>query len=636
MALLDLKTDLKTLKYSGDQPGGGWSGKPYIRTNIPSDLARIPVGVGIVNLDNRGLLSGIDPIYRIQSTGNLDYPIRGGDLQFNIGTQTFTLSSQIDKTRIRKFFEDKPRGTAFLQKQIGLNLTNPKIETGNSFQVAPNSNLIPGLLENTRIYNNGVNTLTQVGVQGTGIHLPRHGIFPLDYASKYYKDVVGAQNVNNDASTNRLLILQNLKLNTRSASTSANPNIVNRLGISYNRNILFQYLGGPGSTYGIGTTVIKRTEDTSRAATKFNSVLGMTYDQIMSQNLNVYDDGQRSKSIQDFKSFSKIQSREEYYGLTIKQGDSDRMNKLSSFMFNNSIAPWETTDPAAKGATKDIIKFVFEAIENNNPQQSWALFFRAMINGFQDNNQASINSFKYLGRGEDFYTYQGVSRTITFGFKIAVTSEQELKPLYTKLNHLISQTYPDYSENFGIMRAPVVRLTVGDYLYRVAGMLESVNVNVDDNYSWEINKLNLDSLKQLPHIINVQCTFKPIQDFLPRRANKYNRNVPYITEQDEEYTSIADGFRLLNLATIDQTGPTLTARNRNVVVNTSLQPISQTQNVNSNRKQEPPKKATLFETEIERTIRTGDLFAFRQFQVNRGTINNSPTLNEGIRRSLGG
>lgn len=544
MPLLDLKTDLKTLRYSGDQPGGGWSGKPYIRTNIPNDLARSPVGVGIVNLDNRGILSGIDPIYRIQSTGNLDYPIRGGDLQFNIGTQTFTLSSQIDKTRIKKFFEDKPRGTAFLQKQIGLNLTNPKIETGNSFQVAPNSNLIPGLLENTRIYNNGVNTLTQVGVQGTGTHLPRHGIFPLDYASKYYKDVVGAQNVNNDASTNRLLILQNLKLNTRFVSTSANPNLVNKLGISYNRNILFQYLGGPGSTYGIGTTVIKRTEDTSLAATKFNSTVGMTYDQILAQKLNVTSDGQRTKKLQSYKTGQQIPSREEYYNFSVRAGDSDKMNKLTSFMFNNAINPWDTTDPIAKGATKDLIKFVFEAIENNNPQQSWALFFRAMINGFQDTHQATINSFKYLGRGEDFYTYQGVSRNISFGFKLAVTSEKEMKPLYTKLNHLISQTYPDYSENFGIMRAPVIRLTVGDYLYRVAGMLENVSITIDDNYTWEINVNDLDSLKQLPQVINVQCTFKPIQDFLPRRANMYNTNTPYVTKQGEEYTSISEGFRI--------------------------------------------------------------------------------------------
>ncbi len=97
------------------------------------------------------------------STGNLDYPIRGGQLQFQLGSQTFTLSSQLDKTRIRKFFEDAPRGKAFLDKQIGLQFSNPKIETGNTLFGIPQAFPFPGIVENTRIYNNGQNTLAQVG-----------------------------------------------------------------------------------------------------------------------------------------------------------------------------------------------------------------------------------------------------------------------------------------------------------------------------------------------------------------------------------------------------------------------------------------------------------------------------------------
>ena len=522
MPLLDLRTDLKSLKYTGDQPGGGWSGKPYIQTAIP------PTNLVLANPDTLIGADYLSPIYRIQSTGNLDYPIRGGDVKFNLGSQTFTLSSQIDKSRIKKFFEDKPRGDAFLKKQIGLNLTNPKIETGNSFQVVPNSNIIPGLLENTRIYNNGFNTLTQVGVQGTGFHLPRHGVTPFDYASKYYKDIVGAQNINNNSATNRLLILQNLKLSTRFARVGTNINTVNKLGISLNRNLLFQYLGGPGSVYGIGTTTMRRYDDTSTAATKYRSSVSMTYDTIMAQKLNVTVNGQRSTSIQNFKKADSqsIPTREAVYQLTMS-GSADRLQTLNSFLFDNSKAPWEVEDRN----TKDIIKFVFEAIENNKPSTSWAIFFRAMLSGFTDNHQASINSFKYQGRGEDFYTYQGVSRAISFSFKIAVQSRDELKPLYTKLNHLISQVYPDYSNGYGVMRAPIIRLSIGDYLYRTAGMLENVNVTIDDNAPWDINVDefgNKSNGKELPQIVNVQCSFKPIQDFLPRRINDSYLNVPFI------------------------------------------------------------------------------------------------------------
>ena len=537
MPLIDLKTNLKSLKYGSDQPGGGWSGQPFIEFPI----------------EGKGTPTTILDFYKGNRT-NPDFPIRGGGLKFDLGTQTYTISSQIDKSRIKKFFESKPRGAAFLKKQVELNLANPKIETGNSFQVVPQSNLIPGLLENTRIYNNGGNTLAQVGVQGIGTHFPRHGIFPLDYSSKYYKDIVGGQSLLSSdevVKTNRLLILQSLKLNTDSKNVVlANKNKINELGISLNRNTLFKYLGGPGSVYGVGTTTINRVVDTSQAAKRPNSVYHVeptlegsdkivkinlsnssTYDKIIAQKLNNTTKGRRTTNIQDYVTGNKIQSREEIYKLTIS-GSADSIQSLSSFLFDNGSDPWD----ANKENTKDIIKFVFEAIENNNTTKSFALFFRAMISGFNDSHQASINSFKYQGRGEDFHTYQGVSRTISFGFKIGIQSKSEFKSTYTKLNHLISQVYPDYSPNYGVMRAPMIRLTIGDYLYRVAGMLENVNITIDDNYPWEI--LSNDQLKQLPQVINVQCSFKPIQDFVPRRLNDDNTNVPFMTKQSENYLKI--------------------------------------------------------------------------------------------------
>lgn len=529
MPLIDLKTNLKDIKYGMDRQGGGWSGQPFVQFPIQ--------GYYVVPSISK---------YYSQNRSNLDYPMRGGSNTVNLGMQTSTEAGKIDKERIKKFFETTARGKAFLTKQVGLQLSNPKIETGNSFQVAPGSNIIPGLLENTRIYNNGKNTLQQIGFQGTGVHLPRQGVFPLDYASKYYKDVVGVQNVSNNSSTNRLLILYKLKMATFSNNVSLSNIVeINKLGISLNRNILFQYLGGPGSAYGIGNTTIKRylDHDTSKAATKFKSIKSMTYDDIIKQKLNTYDavSGSMSKNIQDFKAMgTKIPSREEVYYMTTK-GQGDKMQMLKSFMFQNQDDPWNVNDWRVNTGTKDLIKFVFEAIENNNASKSWAIFFRAMLSsGLRDSHQATINSFKYLGRGEDFYTYQGVSRNISFSFKVAVNSKEELRPLYTKLNHLVSQCYPDYSPTFGIMRAPMIRLTIGDYFYRLPGMLESVEISTEDNYTWEINYDNDKDLRQLPQVVNVACTFKPIHDFLPRRENSAVTEVPFMTKNGEDYISIKD------------------------------------------------------------------------------------------------
>jgi hypothetical protein len=522
MALIDLRTNLKSLKYGSDRPGGGSSGQPYIQTSIP------PTNLVSINPDTLGGAGNTSPIYKINSTGNLDFPIRGGAINFEIGNQTFTLSSQIDKSRIRKFFEDTPRGKAFIDKQVGLQLSNPKMETGNTLVGFNQSNPLPGLLENTRVYNLGKNTLAQVGVQGTGVHAIRHGVVPFNPFQKNYYAIVDAQNVNNTAASNRLLALTGLKMTTgpqfNDIRNIPDINLINTLGISLNRSLMFQYLGGPGSTYGVGVTTIKRVVDT----TKLKSTRAMMYNQLMTQDTNNTTEGIRTTNIKDFRDSVSIIEGNTLAGTYTPWSNNtidkrfyvaagsykDKMNNLYPFAFKNDSAPWELD----KDNTQDIIKFVFEAISNDDTSYSTALFFRAfLIGGITDNNSAQLNSFKYMGRGENFYTYQGFERSIGFSFRIAAGSKDELRPLYNKLNNLMSQVYPDYSSKQGIMRAPVVRVTIGDYLYRVPGFIENVNVTIDNNTPWEIN-LDNDSA-QLPQVVDVAISFRPIMDILPKRSS---------------------------------------------------------------------------------------------------------------------
>ena len=171
---------------------------------------------------------------------------------------------------------------------------------------------------------------------------------------------------------------------------------------------------------------------------------------------------------------------------------------------------------------RDIIKFRFNII---TPDVEKVLFFRAYLTSFTDNYAGNWNSFNYVGRGEDFFTYQGFNRTISVGFTISANTRHEMRPLYQKIVALASATAPTYSGQ-GYMRGTIAKLTVGDYVDKQYGIIESVNYSWDQNYPWEIamnnpeakegeNKADSDQ-QELPMLLNCQVNFRPIHEFVPQ------------------------------------------------------------------------------------------------------------------------
>jgi len=221
MPLIDLKTNLKSLKYGGDRIGGGNSGQPYIQTDI--------------NKPGTNLIGNFD-----------DGLVRGGA----VGAAK---ASIVDTLRIGKFLTDFPKGPLFIAKQVGLQLSNPKLEVKQLRIDNPTSgggllrnignfitnvaNKITNLVGPTRIYNLGINTIAQVPVNAFGQHVIRHGFSPVRNDNNSYFKVVQHNNEGENAPNNRLVQLKSILGNTNNIST---------------------YLGGPSSTYGIGTTIIQR------------------------------------------------------------------------------------------------------------------------------------------------------------------------------------------------------------------------------------------------------------------------------------------------------------------------------------------------------------------------------------------
>lgn len=596
MPIINFRTNLTSLRYGSDRPGGGSSGQPFMQ--FPIDDASTP--------------PEFKRYYEANRTG-LDFPVRGGAISQLLTGDLGVITSTIDRKRIEKFFQSAPRGTAFIEKQKGLQLTNPRTQVPNSLTFA-NSILQNTFLPVTNVYN-PLNTLAQVQVMGTGAHINRHGFSPTIYEvpQRTYAFIAGAPQ-NNTETTNRLAILKATKLLYNNQflprgiggnARGIDPQLIERMGISQFRDQIYNYAGGPGSVYGIGFTRVFRATDTGATTLPQNqtdgftlggsspivtypySTIALTYDQLAQQDTRPGNSAVKA-TIQDFRAQTNLASGsvrrplipysdyKKYNIASIKdnnigignpgapkvitydneamglsplvgfQDGIDVLNKSNPFFYDSDNDPWAQGQlDSADIYTKDIIKFGFECLDNNsntaantiNVDNSIALIFRAFLEGqITDTNQASYNDFKYLGRGETFRTYQGFDRTIGFSFKIFAQSRQEMKPLYTKLNTLISQVYPDYSPGYNLMRGNVVRLTIGDYIYRLPGFLENVNVTIDNNNTpWEIvlNQYGAENdVRQLPHMVTVQCSFKPIFSILPRRVNYENPHVPLIVNGD--------------------------------------------------------------------------------------------------------
>jgi hypothetical protein len=182
-------------------------------------------------------------------------------------------------------------------------------------------------------------------------------------------------------------------------------------------------------------------------------------------------------------------------------------------------------------ANSDLIKFFFE-INNNSgatSTQNWFLFFRAYLNDLGDSYKADWQSYKYVGRAENFYKYGGFSRDISLGFTIYAHTRAEMAPIYNKLNYLVGVTAPDYSEP-GYMRGNFVNLTVGDYLDNVPGIITDISLKPSFDAGWDINRDVLtgtilqQSHLQLPKLIEVSMTFTPIHSFTPQFGEAFIRN----------------------------------------------------------------------------------------------------------------
>ena len=217
MPLIDLKTDLKSLRFGKDRIGGGDSGQPYIKSDIPEGISSL-------------------------GAANKDFLLRGGISAIS--------DSATDVLRLGKMFTDlkSPSGILFTAKQNLLSRTAVRTQTS-------------GIL-NEGTYT-PLSTLAQAGVNFSGYHLNKQGLNPFELTGAYSNNdnlyAVRMRNYTIEAIEspdgilkNRLFALYESKIQNNSIG---NFNAVN--SISTLPTEILSYQGGPGSILGIGNTNIQ-------------------------------------------------------------------------------------------------------------------------------------------------------------------------------------------------------------------------------------------------------------------------------------------------------------------------------------------------------------------------------------------
>jgi hypothetical protein len=203
---------------------------------------------------------------------------------------------------------------------------------------------------------------------------------------------------------------------------------------------------------------------------------------------------------------------------------------------------------------QDTVPFRIVKIDNSGNGNNTYINFRAYIEGLSDSYKADWGSFKYMGRGENFYFYNGFDREISFKFQVPVLSKYEQKQVFAKLNYLASLCAPDYSQG-GFMRGNIIKLTIGDYLIDVPGIFQGVSYAVSDDAGWDIargdngNKIGINEGDTggyvMPRLIDVSgFTFKPIHNFIPKTVDENyvnTRNGSYVDAPFISYGKLSGG-----------------------------------------------------------------------------------------------
>ena len=607
MPLIDLKTNLKSLKYGNDRLGNGSSREPFITEPIPEG-------------DTPG--------------ASTDFILRQGAIR----------NSGKDASRLTQLLFSTTRGLLFSVGNNVLSRTSVKTEatlgpayaggTINQGVYLPTSTIAQSLVgfSGTHLNLLGINPASPISgvIEGNG----SVNLFPDGGLIRYSNAV----KLNESINENRLVELFDSKI------LGKRPSVVSL--VSQDPLEILSYGGGPGSILGIGKTKIKRVTNTTgfneygnpeggykklaqtkasnaKTSLDLSNLLGASYDyftyneisnvlipdpdpEILGINpengsqlkrFGPQDDNKTLSTLEDSGSLVKISKENSkvkvadakttfnqsnpsgsldtitygvasdnqtvtldtaYLGPTTS-GSYSTVNNSRTYNLNPDFKRYRYGNPGSEGGKKQytynrdkfnatntnklntstenkvpdndqLFKFYLNLVDPQSPGINNYLYWQAYVDNFSDQVGAEYDSFTYTGRGYPSYRYKGFTRSISLDFTIVATSPDQMVPIYTKLNTLIQNLAPNYSDN-GYIRGNFVKLTFGDYLDNVPGIINGFSINPIFEAGFDIGGSDsqfITSGKQLPKAIKISgFNFTPIASNDNRLVSSDSKFISY-------------------------------------------------------------------------------------------------------------
>jgi hypothetical protein len=548
-----------------------------------------------------------------------------------------------NKKRIIKFFES-PKGKSFINKQIGLQLSNTRLELSagvrlNSVgegpgianfvnQIVGTANSAIGFVNRTAnqrfrttelLAYNSSNTAEQIG-SSIGTHFDRFGPTPYINDNLKYINIASVNNSGTESPNNRLVALKKqfnlgvsssgtniigsikakLRSSLRGVSSLSNTatsiaflfggnpkledinrkiNNINEISAPYLDPLIDQYIGGPSSLNGLGTTNIRRFDNTANndavngksiSKSRFNkkssrsggllnqskdTYLGSTlaYSEISGFSLPVEiavpvevpklaESGLSINNIftqiraQQVKphisyggvdiKFDAVQTQYSYLYKELQNVDISilgfRKNvKTSKIPLFSKYGRLEENDNLDRKDSENM-SIVFQLLNpfatNDTEINAGRIIFPAYINNFKVNTDATWTDVSYIGRSENLYVYDKFKRQVSFGFQIPCFNPVELRDNHRSLGALESSLAGKYKGHK--LGGILTKLYFGNYFEGETGIINSISYEIPNDSSWDIDE-------KLAHNINVSINFTVIHNDLPTysRAGGFLKNI---------------------------------------------------------------------------------------------------------------